>query len=79
MRSEVDATRECPIGTGTGPYSISRADVAAVCVEALLRPSTANKALSVYKQRRWMMLEPLPPGPDSLQAELDRLFGSVGL
>jgi hypothetical protein len=79
LRPEVDATRECPVGTGTGPYSVSRADVAAVCVDALLRPSAANKALSVYKQRRWLALQPLPPGPDSLQAELDRLFDSVGL
>lgn len=75
----MDATRECPIGTGTGPYSVSRADVAAVCVEALLRPSTVNTALTVFKQRRRCVLEPLPSGPGSLQAELDRLFDSVGL
>lgn len=76
--TDVDATRECPIGTGTGPYSISRADVAAVCVEALARPSAANKHLSVFKQRHWSVAQPLPVGL-VLEDELQRVFKSVGL
>jgi hypothetical protein len=77
--AEVDATRECPIGTGTGPYSVSRADVAAVCVAALLRPSATNKRVSVYKQRCRTVAQPLPPVPGALETELKRAFESVGL
>ncbi len=58
---------------------MSRADVAAICVEALTRPTAANKHLSVYKQRRWMLAQPLPQGPGVLEAELQRVFESVGL
>jgi dTDP-4-dehydrorhamnose reductase len=79
LHMEADATRECPIGVGTGPYSVSRADVAAVCVEALLRPSAANKRVSVYKQRCKMVAQPLSPGPGALETELQRAFESVGL
>jgi uncharacterized protein YbjT (DUF2867 family) len=79
LHLEVDATRECPIGTGTGPYSVSRADVAAVCVAALLRPSATNKRVSVYKQRCRTVAQPLPPVPGALETELKRAFESVGL
>lgn len=50
-----------------------------MCVEALTRPTAANKQLSVYKQRHWMAAQPLPEGPGVLEVELQRVFESVGL
>eukprot|EP00882_Tetradesmus_deserticola_P003700 GHRQ01003914.1.p1 GENE.GHRQ01003914.1~~GHRQ01003914.1.p1 ORF type:complete len:227 (+),score=84.86 GHRQ01003914.1:67-747(+) len=65
LRIDVNATKEA------SPGSISRADVAAVCVEALSNPAAANKTLSVHGTK-----QPLGDG-QSLNGEIARLFGSV--
>ncbi|WIA24093.1 hypothetical protein OEZ85_013698 [Tetradesmus obliquus] len=65
LRADVDATRE--VGAG----SISRADVAAVCVEALTNAKASNKALSINGTK-----QPLAEG-QGLDGEITRLFGTI--
>jgi uncharacterized protein YbjT (DUF2867 family) len=67
LKADVDKTRENMSGGG----SISRADVAAVCVESLVNPAAANKTLSVYATR-----EKLADG-QTVSDEVTRLFGMI--
>lgn len=64
---DVNTTRESMSGGG----SISRADVAAVCVESLTAAAAATKTLSVYATK-----DKLAEG-QSLTDEIKRLFSSL--
>jgi uncharacterized protein YbjT (DUF2867 family) len=63
--ADVNATKEAGAG------SISRADVAAVCVEALTNPAAANKTLSIYGAKQTLGEE------QGLSSEITRLFGAI--
>lgn len=66
LQAEVDAKKESLMG------SISRADVAAVCVEALSNPAAKDKTLSIVG-RKGSTLE----AGQTLTDEVKRLFGTL--
>jgi hypothetical protein len=66
--ADVNTTKE----VAKKPGSIARADVAAICVAALTSPTAKDKTLSVHTSGK-----PLTEGT-SQQAELERLFASLG-
>eukprot|EP00879_Flechtneria_rotunda_P001209 GHRR01001356.1.p1 GENE.GHRR01001356.1~~GHRR01001356.1.p1 ORF type:complete len:241 (+),score=74.34 GHRR01001356.1:206-928(+) len=65
LNADVNMTKE-----GGHAGSISRGDVAAVCVEALTNPAAANKTLSIYSGKA---LE----AEQTLDGELKRLFSTI--